>query len=372
MGAATRANLHRCEPSRTAALINTDVLPSGEMIRDVWFSPRAERLEQQVAQYTRADRQVSIDARRLAERLFGDYMATNLCAVGAAYQAGLLPLSAESIEAAIRLNAVQVEQNLQAFRHGRLAHAEPQRVRALFEPTRPATAPSRVTSPATARLLERCAGLDDEARHLLAYRVPELVGYQDTGYAERYVDFVLGVAARAGCGEVLYAVIRNLYKLMAYKDEYEVARLQLKPGLTEQVQATFSSPQRVVYHLHPPLLRALGLKKKLELGPWFRPALGALRSLKGLRGTPLDVFGYAHVRREERRLISWYRGLVEQALEQLNTETESTVLEIARLPDAIRGYEEIKLRNIAAAEQRAADLLAALSAESSARPVEAR
>jgi indolepyruvate ferredoxin oxidoreductase len=167
-------------------------------------------------------------------------------------------------------------------------------------------------------------------------------------------------------------VIRNLYKLMAYKDEYEVARLQLKPGLDEQVRATFSSPRRVVYNLHPPLLRAMGMRKKLALGPWFRPALGALRRMKGLRGTPLDVFGYAHVRREERRLIGWYRGLVEQALERLTPETESTVLEIARLPDAIRGYEEIKLRNIAAAEQRAADLLAALSAESSARPVEAR
>jgi indolepyruvate ferredoxin oxidoreductase len=341
------------------------------MIRDVWFSPRGERMEHQVAQYTHAERLVSIDARRLAEALFGDYMATNLCAVGAAYQAGLLPLSAESIEAAIRLNGVQVEQNLQAFRYGRLVQAAPDRVRPLLEPAPRDAAPVAVSG-AAARLLGRCAGLDPESQRLLAYRVPELIAYQDARYAERYVDFVLQVAERAGSGEITHAVIRNLYKLMAYKDEYEVARLQLKPGLDAQVRTTFSAPQRVVYNLHPPLLRALGMKKKLALGPWFRPALGTLRSMKGLRGTPLDVFGHAHVRREERRLIGWYRGLVEQALERLTSETESTVLEIARVPDAIRGYEEIKLRNIAVAEDRAASLVRALSAEGSARAVEAR
>jgi indolepyruvate ferredoxin oxidoreductase len=370
MAAATRVNLDRCDPARSVAVINTDVLPSGEMIRDVWFSPQAERLEDQVARFTRSDRRVSIDARRLAETLFGDYMATNLCAVGAAYQAGLLPLSAESIEAAIRLNGVQVDQNLQAFRYGRLAQAEPGRVQALIEPGRRVQAPAPMTDAAT-RLIERCAGLDPEAQRLLAYRVPELIAYQNAAYAEQYLEFVLKVASRAGSGEITHAVIRNLYKLMAYKDEYEVARLQLKPGLQEQAQATFASPVKLVYNLHPPLLRALGMKKKLALGPWFRPALGALRAMKGLRGTPLDPFGYAHVRREERRLIGWYRGLVERALARLTAETAPAVLEIACLPDAIRGYEEIKLRTTAAAERRATAVLENLDAGRTPQAVEA-
>ncbi|HTD79692.1 MAG TPA: 2-oxoacid:acceptor oxidoreductase family protein, partial [Chloroflexota bacterium] len=193
MSAATRANLDRCDPARTASVINTDVLPSGEMIRDVWFSPRADRMQDQVARFTRPAGLVSIDARRLAETLFGDYMATNLCAIGAAYQAGLLPLSAESIEAAIQLNGVQVEQNLQAFRYGRLAQAEPDRVRRLLEPGRPPTTASPPSASAR-RLLERREGLDPEAQRLLAFRVPELIAFQDAAYAERYVEFVLRVA----------------------------------------------------------------------------------------------------------------------------------------------------------------------------------
>jgi indolepyruvate ferredoxin oxidoreductase len=286
----------------------------------------------------------------------------------------MLPLSAESIEAAIRLNGVQVEQNLQAFRYGRLAQAEPARMQALLQPVRraaPATQLSGANRQQAAALLSRAAGLDPEAQRLLAFRVPELIAYQDGRYAERYLDFVLRVATRAGSREITHAVIRNLYKLMAYKDEYEVARLQLKPALEEQARASFAEPRKLVYNLHPPLLRALGMKKKLALGPWFRPALGALRGMKTLRGTPLDPFGYAHVRREERRLIGWYRGLVERALERLTPETESTVLEIARLPDAIRGYEEIKLRNIAAAEQRAASLLEKLEGRRSLQAVQA-
>ena len=149
---------------------------------------------------------------------------------------------------------------------------------------------------------------------------------------------------------------------MAYKDEYEVARLHLKPGPRADALRLFSAPERVTYHLHPPLLRALGLKRKLALGPWFTPVLRALRAGRRLRGTPLDPFGRAHLRREERALVGWYEALLDRALGRLAPATAGLVAEIAALPDAIRGYEDIKLRSAAEARTQAERLLARLDA----------
>jgi indolepyruvate ferredoxin oxidoreductase len=371
LAAGARVNLDRCDPDRTAAVLNAGVLPSGEMVRDVGFAPPLDGIRAQIARYTRPDRTITVDARRLAESLFGDSMATNMLAMGVAYQEGLLPLHAAAIEQAVRLNGVQVDQNLQAFRYGRLWVVEPDRVRALVEPpprsyeTERAAVVARLgggQARAYVSLLDRCAHLDAEARRLLAVRVGELIDYQDARYAARYVDFVLHVAAREaavapGRHDVTHAVIRNLYKLMAYKDEYEVARLHLKPERRAEVHALFTAPRRVVWHFHPPLLRALGLRRKLRFGPWFRPALGALRAMRRLRGTPLDVFGYATLRREERALVAWYRALVAEGLDGAGADGHARAIELARLPDTIRGYEDIKLRSIAAARGRAAALL---------------
>src|SRR5206468_2881866 len=159
-------------------------------------------------------------------------------------------------------------------------------------------------------------------RRLLEIRVPELIAYQDAAYARQYTDFVARVAreeadktpGRTGLSE---AVARNLFKLMAYKDEYEVARLHLGAALQAELHARFGPAVRYYWHLHPPLLRALGLKRKIRLGAWFKPAFSALSSMKGLRGTAFDVFGYARVRREERALIGEYRALIERALAAL-------------------------------------------------------
>ncbi|MDR7555962.1 MAG: indolepyruvate ferredoxin oxidoreductase family protein [Armatimonadota bacterium] len=381
MGAATPGNLDRCDPARTVAVLNTTLLPSGEMVRNVWFAVDAEAMVQSVAQVTRATDNVLVEGRRYAEALFGDYMMTNFFVVGVAYQAGLVPLSARSIEAAIRLNGVQVEQNLQAFRYGRLFVAEPARVRRLVEPPartyeeERAAALARLgarngrTTPAAAAyiaLLDRCAHLDPESRRMLAIRIAELIDYQHPRYAEQYVDVVLRVAAREqavrpGGTALTRAVIFHLFKLMAYKDEYEVARLYLTPAFRAQIARLVAHPRRVVFHFHPPLLRALGLRRKLALGPWVLPLLRLLRAMRRLRGTPFDPFGYARVRREERRLIAWYRELLEQALAQLTPETYPVAVEIAQLPDRIRGYEAIKLENVAAATRQAAQLLERLA-----------
>ncbi len=376
MAAATPVNLERCDPARTIVVVNTSLLPSGEMIRNVHFKAPVEPMEAAIARQTVEERMVRVPARRLAEALFGDYMAGNMVALGAAYQAGLLPLSAESIEAAVRLNGVQAEQNLQAFRYGRLYVADQARVEAMVQPPRRTHEEERAAAltrlgrrgrEAYEALLDRCAELKEEARRLLAVRIAELIDYQDAAYARRYVEFVLQVSERErsatpGRSEVTEQVIRQLYKLMAYKDEYEVARLHLKPELRRATRDLFDEPRRVAYQLHPPLLRSLGLKRKLKIGAWFDPALGLLKRMKALRGSPLDPFGYAGVRREERGLVDWYRELVDAALDLLRPETHALVAEIAELPDLIRGYEEIKLSNAARARTRGEELLERLRA----------
>jgi indolepyruvate ferredoxin oxidoreductase len=375
LAGASRVNLERCDPTRTVAVINTTLLPSGEMVRDVGFNPPVEALREAIARWTRPAGSVAVDARRLAEGLFGDYLATNMLALGTAYQAGLLPVSAASLEAAIRLNGVQVDQNLQAFRYGRLWAVEPGRVEALVgAPPRGAEEEqagvlrrlSGRDAHAYVSLLDRCRQLDDESRRLLAVRIGELIDYQDARYPVPYVEFVLTVAAREqaatpGRRAVTHAVVRHLYKLMAYKDEYEVARLLGRRDFDQTVRALFAEPRRVVFHLHPPVLRALGLRRKLALGPWARPLVRLLRPFRRLRGTLADPFGHAAVRREERRLVAWYRETVQTALDHLGPATAAAVAEIARLPDAIRGYEALKLQNARAARERAAHLLASLA-----------
>jgi len=333
MAASDRSNLDRCDPKRTAAVINSTLLPSGEMVRDVEAQAPIAPMIEAIGRFTDPARTVTVEARSLAEMLFGDYMAANLFVLGSAYQAGLLPISALSIEEAIALNGVSVQQNVQAFRYGRLHYFEPNRVRGQTGRGDP---------------------LDATAAELRKHRVSEL----HAGFGKRavgdYVDFCELIAERSGDdSELTRDVVRNLYKLMAYKDEYEVARLHLAAGGSTIAGRMFERPLKVTWLLHPPLLRSLGLKKKLRLGPWFRPVLWTLSKAHFLRGTPFDPFGHTAVRREERRLPSWYRNLILRALD----EAPDRVGEIAKLPDLIRGYEEIKLRNIERAELRARILL---------------
>lgn len=196
------------------------------------------------------------------------------------------------------------------------------------------------------------AAFAPEVEKLVRQRVGELVAYQDVALARRYVAFVRRVAeaeARAVPGEsrLSLAVARYLYKLMAYKDEYEVARLYLDPRFEQQLAAQFPEGGRMTYHLHPPMLRALGMEKKLELPADFRLAFQALYAMRRLRGTPLDLFGYAEVRRVERELIGDYARRVRAAAEGLTPESYARAVALAELPDMVRGYEAIKLRNVA-------------------------
>jgi indolepyruvate ferredoxin oxidoreductase len=331
LGAANPENLKRCDPARTIAVVNSAEIPTGEAVRRGAVHFGAPLIEA-INHATRERANLFVDASRVAEALFASHMATNIVLLGVAYQAGYIPLAAGSIERAIELNGVEVAQNVAAFRWGRKYYLEPE-----------AAAPPSPAPPPPSR-------------------VRELTDYQNPGYAARYQGRVEQVrrreqAVKPGSTELTESVARFLYKLMAYKDEYEVARLLTRRSFEEYATGLFEAPRRMVYHLHPPLLRALGLRYKLSLGPWFRPVLKLLAALRFLRGTPFDPFGYASLRRRERRLIAWYERTIDTLLAGLNADNHELAVRVARSPDAIRGYEQVKLRSVEAAQRQVANLL---------------
>ncbi|MEE8303550.1 MAG: indolepyruvate ferredoxin oxidoreductase family protein, partial [Candidatus Tectomicrobia bacterium] len=383
LGGVNPVNLDRTHPDRTVAVVNTTPSPTGEMIRNnSLLFPTEAAIRQTIDPCTQQARNLYLDASTISESLFSDHMATNIFLIGVAYQAGLLPLKAESMEDAIELNGVAVQQNLQAFRYGRRYVHASQAVIDQSLPRVKTTAEERADvltrlgsrlATAYELLLDRCHHLDEEAQRLLAIRVGELIDYQSVSYATEYVDFVLQVAAReAAAGPehmgLTHAVIRHLYKLMTYKDEYEVARLHLKQAWQQQLGSMFERPLTVYYHLHPPLLRTMGMKRKLKLGPWFNRPLRLLVAMKKLRGTCLDLFGYAEVRREERRLIPWYHQTIELVLEHLSDHNHALAVMIANSPDAMRGYEDIKLQRIDATKDQVAQHLAHLATGAPSTP----
>jgi len=344
-------NLDHARPDRTIAVISTSQVPTGAMVTSTAVEfPEANGLITSINRVTRKDENVYLDALGLAETLFDDHMAANMIVLGAAYQAGALPVSEKAIEEAIALNGVSVQMNSQAFRVGRLLVADPAWARTVVR-RRLGAIEAALELSAQARNLVDSVGATGELTRLLEIRVPELIVYKSAGYARGYVQFVKRVreaeaAQVPGESRLSEAVARYLFKLMAYKDEYEVARLSLKPDIGRALAEEFPGGVKLAYNLHPPLLRALGVKQKIKLGPWFGTVFGVLARMKMLRGTPLDPFGYAAVRRVERQLPGEYRSLIEKVLAGLSPESYERAVKLAELPDVIRGYEDIKLRNV--------------------------
>jgi indolepyruvate ferredoxin oxidoreductase len=345
-------NLACANPNKSVAIVSTSKVPTGAMVRstDVHF-PETDYLLRMINERTKSEQNVFFDAAALAEILFDNHMAANMLVVGAAYQAGLLPMRAEALEHAIKLNRVQVEMNLNAFRAGRLTVADPQWVKTLEVKRAGAIATAQSANRETHPLLKWVES-SGELHRLMLVRVPELIAYQNEAYAQQYVDFVQKVYQKEqqvcpGSTDLSEAVARYLYKLMAYKDEYEIARLHLKSEVQATMQEQFGANAQVHYMLHPPILKLFGLKKKLKLGKWFDGMYRLLLSMKRLRGTALDVFGYDHIRKLERALIPAYRELIETALSKLAPDSYSDAVKLANLPDMIRGYDDVKLRNVA-------------------------
>ena len=317
LGAVSAENLRCANPERTAAVINADVTPTAQSVR------HAERCDSNpllaaMESATVRGRAITVNASRIAEEMFGSHLFVNMFLVGVAWQGGYIPIRAESIEEAIRLNSVDVERNLKAFTAGRAHYDNP-----VPEPQHDGPGPDTV----------------DHHK--------ELIAYQNEAWANEWREVVNTVAQRRP--ELADTVAANLFKLMAYKDEYEVARLLTDPAFEQRTRAMWDGVESISYNLHPPLLRSLGLKRKIRLGPWFRFPLRLLAAGKVLRGTAFDVFGYAAHRRDERALIAWYRDLVDQVL------NEKAAPELLTLPENIRGYEGIKSASMEKARREASD-----------------
>jgi indolepyruvate ferredoxin oxidoreductase len=359
--ATTPQNLDHARPDRTIAVVSTSQVPTGAMVTSTTVEfPEANGLITSIDRVTRKDENVYLDALGLAETLFDDHMAANMIVLGAAWQAGAIPVSADAIEDAIKLNGVSVQMNTHAFRAGRLLVADPAWVQTVTRQRLGAVASTPELSKEARALVDR-VDATEELRRLLEIRVPELIAYQSAAYASEYVGFVRRVreaeaAAVPGETRLSEAVARYLFKLMAYKDEYEVARLHLKTDIARALEAEFPGGVTLQYNLHPPIFRALGLKRKIKLGTWFERCFRTLAAMKTLRGTWIDPFGFAVVRRVERQLPGEYRGLVDKALVGLSPESYERAVKLASLPDVIRGYEDIKLENV----QRFRDAVRAL------------
>jgi len=281
----------------------------------------------------------------------GDSIATNMFMLGYAWQKGWVPLARESIERAIELNAVAVAFNLQSFVWGRRAAVDMERVR-------------RVATPAEVIPIEQ--HLSRNLDELVERRTQFLTGYQDAAYAERYKALVLKVRKieqeKNNSTKLAETVARYYAKLLAYKDEYEVARLYTDGAFRRKIEGMFEGDYKLVFHLAPPLLAKpdarTGEPAKMTFGPWMMGAFGILAKLKGLRGTALDIFGRTQERRMERALIEEYEQTVGTLLAGLTRENHALAIEIASLPETIRGYGHIKAKSVEAARKKLAELLA--------------
>ena len=367
LGTATPRNLLVADPHRTAAVISTSAIPTGRMVVDTGLKfPRLTGLVRTIENAAGTDGNVFLDAQAIAQTLFHDHMPANALVLGAAFQLGVLPISLDAMEQAFRLNGAGVENNLRAFAWGRAAVAHPEAVEALGAVTEHAPGsddPKVLTA----------ADVDD----LIARRSAELVDYQSRRYARRYEDAVAQVAAAESATmpestALTAAFAGGLFKLMAYKDEYEVARLHLDPAERARIEAEFGPGARVALQLHPPVLRAMGLKHKLSFGPAFTPLIRSLKAGKRLRGTWADPFGRAEVRRVERALVDEYTQMVLDGCAKLDASNHATLVELAELPDVVRGYEDIKLDNVARFRERAEILRGRLDGDRAVPVVQVR
>jgi len=348
----TKKVLAAVSPGRTALVVNTAEVYPGDFTRDADFSLPAERLKREIKRIANGEKVDFVDATAIATALLGDAIAANMFMLGFAYQRGAVPLHADAIERGIALNGQAVAMNIEAFRLGRKAAASPEGL---------AKVVASLKAPTRAREISQT--LDET----IARRVEFLTAYQDAAYAARYqalVEKVRAAEAKAVDGKegLTEAVARNLFKLMAYKDEYEVARLYSDGSFLRQVGQTFEGQNlRFEFHLAPPLLARkdpnTGVPRKITFGPWMLKAFGLLAKFKGLRGTKLDVFGYTQERRTERQLITDYEAMLEEIVAKLSPENHITALGLAAIPAKIRGFGHVKERHLEAAKAEEAALM---------------
>jgi indolepyruvate ferredoxin oxidoreductase len=347
--------LSKMNDKTTRVVVNATVSPTAEFVKNPDWQLPGSRLEADLVEAAGSKNVDFVPAGKLATALMGDAIATNMFMLGYAFQKGWVPLGEGSLLRAIELNGVAVEFNRKAFLWGRRAAVDLARVERLALP---------------AEVVSLSQSFSRNLEELIARRVEFLKAYQDSAYAARYRKLVERVreaeAHKAGGTELTEAVARCYFKLMSYKDEYEVARLYADPAFTSKIEGMFEGRYTLKFHLAPPIFSKpdprTGQASKSEFGPWMMTALRVLAKLKRLRGTPFDLFGMTDERRAERRLIGEYEAAVNELLERLDRDNHKLAVEIAIIPDRIRGFGHIKRRHLDEAKRKEAELLAAFRA----------
>ena len=340
---------------RTRILANVHETPVAEALKNPEANLKTQGLLAKLRFAAGADHVETFDAQKLAEQFLGDTVMANILALGYAWQRGLVPVSLPALHRAIELNGVAVPANQMAFSLGRLAAADPASCKALLGESAPANAPAAAET------------LDD----LIAQNVSRLTAYQNAAYGQRYASLVQEARAREqaldlGNERFTRAVAQSLFKLMAYKDEYEVARLYTDPAFRQSLEQQFEGDLKLSFYMAPPVIsraRQGEPPRKIELGGWMLPAMRILAKGKMLRGSALDLFGRTDERRMERQLIEQYEARVRELLPQLKADNMRLATDVAALPMTMRGFGHVKQANVVLARIREAELLHRLDPE---------
>ncbi len=357
--AANKETMLRMQTGRTHVVLNAHSAPTASFVQNgAWTNP-GSACQAEISKAVGADKLGIFNADLAATKLMGDSIYTNPMLLGYAWQKGWIPLSLDSLIRAIELNAVAVDNNKAAFAWGRRAAHDLPSVEKLF-------APAQVIAMPESR---QASGSVDA---LVAKRVEFLTAYQNADYAKTYEAFVRKVErAESGLGKTLLAqnVARYLFKLMAYKDEYEVARLHTDTAFLTKVNAMFEGDFKINYNLAPPMISKKNEKGELQkqkFGPWMLTAFKVLAKFKGLRGTALDVFGKTQERQMERALIVDYKASIDTLLNTLNASNHALAVDVARIPELIKGFGHVKERNVKTARLQWAGLMKDFSLSTSA------
>ena len=353
-------NMEKLNSKRSISIISTSEIPTGDMVRSTKSEyPEAEHMIGLIKEFSKKN--VLLNATELSEHFFGSNMQANFIVIGAAYQAGSIPIDASSIEEAININGVAVKSNTEAFNIGRTLVSDPSWVESIDLYRTGDLKPVPVSSKESKKIIDSIKP-DKELRSILEFRVPELIAYQNVDYAKEYAKFVRKVykieKKERSASTLSQNVAKYLFKFMAIKDEYEVARLSLKAELDMALSQEFGSSAKVHYMLHPPFLKGLanipllnrmpGVKSKIALGSWFRPFYMLLKNLKFIRGTRFDIMALfsSEVRKADNDILDHYKSNILENLSDISNGSYEKLINFSALPDVVRGYEEVRLESM--------------------------
>lgn len=328
--------LSKIKPGVTQVLINDHQSITGHFTKNPDYIFPARAMREDILKVAGADKTEFIEAQELATNLMGDSIMTNLFMVGYALQKGYIPVSAAALEEAIHLNNVAVHDNLLAFQWGRLAAVDWAKAQNYIKKS---------------HKIDEDHVLSETVDQLIDRRVQFLTAYQNRDYAQKYLTIINQVREKEALlktDRLTKTIAQTLYRLMAYKDEYEVARLYVNGDFERRLQEQFEGDYKVYFHMAPPLLAKKNEKgelQKMTFGPWMFTAFKGLAKLKGLRGTIFDIFGYSTERKRERQLIEDYKIIIHRILDSVTPETLDSLCEVAALPQKIRGYGHVKEKN---------------------------